>query len=192
MGCSHFHNAQARARKRRGIATLNAALVAAPLLAPFLRAKSAFATSKTFSTSNTAWLTAGNWTPSGVPGATDDVVIPGGTADMTLTANVMTIQFITFTDSSSRLLGNGTGTSTNSTLTLNGNGGANPLISVTSGATFTLKGPNNNPPGTGTLGLVLGTSGSFDVVSTGTLSISASISETGGSRGLTKTGAGTR
>src|SRR3979409_12837 len=42
-----------------------------------LRAAPAFAATKTWTgASSTAWSTSGNWSPSGAPASTDDVVIP--------------------------------------------------------------------------------------------------------------------
>ncbi len=167
------------------------AVLASAALATINVAHSASAATKTFNTTGGNWGTNNDWTPNGVPAATDDVLVNSGTLNMALTAKDLTIQFITFSDSSSRLLGNDTSNAKDSTLTLNGSG-ANPLISVTStSSTFTLQGTNTGS-GSGRLLLALNASGDFNVTNAGaTLAISSNISETGGARSINKTGAGT-
>lgn len=168
------------------------AVLAAAAAFPTLHlASPAGASTKTFNSTGTNWNTNSDWTPAGVPTSTDDVLINAGTLDMRMRAADLTIQYITFSDTSSRLLGNDTSNAVNSTLTLNGSG-ANPLISVTSASsTFTLKGPNNGG-GSGQLVLALNASGDFNVTNAAaTLDISSNITQTGGTRSINKTGDGT-
>lgn len=145
---------------------------------------------KTFSATAGAWLTAANWSPSGVPTSSDDVLINAGTTTMTLTASNLTIQFITFTDTSSRILENSTGGTTASNLTLAATDASGNLINVNPASgtpTFTIRNGS-----TANLNVVLGASGNFNVGLAGaTLLISSAISETGGARSITKTGPGT-
>jgi hypothetical protein len=46
-------------------------------LAILLGTSTASAVTKTFNVNSGSWATAGNWTPSGVPATTDDVVFQG-------------------------------------------------------------------------------------------------------------------
>src|SRR5688572_6780892 len=178
---SIVHTARARSRTVRGTA---AVLAAACTMAAATQAR---AEAKTFSETGTDWLDPANWTPVGVPAALDDVAINAGTLDMTLNASTLTVQRITFSNTANRLLGN-TDTVNGSTLTLDGDG-VNPLISVTDVGTFTMQGAAT---GFGALGLALNNSGSFHVANAaGQLNISSVISEVGGARSVTKTGAGT-
>ena len=57
---------------------VSSALLAAGLFVFLFGSSNAFAATKTWTGGNSTWETAGNWSPSGVPGAGDDVVIPGG------------------------------------------------------------------------------------------------------------------
>ena len=71
-----------------------------------------------------------------------------------------------------------------------------PLLSMGANATsttFTFKGANNgSPAGSGTLGLLLAASGTFNVANPGAvLAIGCVVAESGGSRTITKTGLGT-
>src|SRR2546429_9419953 len=128
------------------------------------QARLALAATDSFSNTSTVWLTPTNWSLGAIPTASDDVLIAGGSAAITLTASDQSIQFITFSGTSDRALGNSTTSATNSSLTLLGNGGANPLISVTSAANFTIRGANQvSIPGAGTFGLILGASGEVNI-----------------------------
>src|SRR5690349_1785829 len=98
------------------------AVLASAALATLSLASSARAATKTFNSTGTNWNTNSDWTPNGIPAATDDVLINAGTLDMRLRAADLTIQYITFSDTSGRLLGNDTSNAVNSTLTLNGSG----------------------------------------------------------------------
>src|SRR5687767_7122538 len=147
MSSAYRSRALTSSRARRSAAV---AAVLAASVAPVLAASSASAVTKTFSAANQAWLTTTNWTPTGLPTASDDILINAGTPEMTLSAGAIDAQFITYSNFQNRALGNQTGTATNSTLTLHGSG-ATPLISVTSAGTFNIKGPNSGA-GTGTLG----------------------------------------
>ena len=139
-----------------------------------------------------SWLTAGNWTPTGLPTSVDDVLINGGTGEMRLTSGSLAIQYIEYNSvSDSRQLTINTTTGTSRTLTLNGSG-SNPLIAQTGGSSTTFTIHTNSSTGSGALILQLNASGDFNVQNSGaTLSISSVISETGGSRSITKTGTGT-
>ncbi|MEA2707881.1 MAG: hypothetical protein QOF78_482 [Phycisphaerales bacterium] len=183
-----LHPVRPRPRRHgRAVVRLMLASVA-PVVAVVLAPADALAVQKVFLSANQAWLTTTNWTPTGLPTASDDILVNGGNLDMTMSAGNITAQYITYTNPLSRSLGNQTGLATNSNLTLVGSG-ANPLISVTGAGTFNIRGPNIGA-GTGVLNLVLGGSGDLNVAGPGPLIIGSVISETGGPRSLTKTGAG--
>lgn len=59
---------------------------------------SIFAGTKTLKTkANRNWNSAGAWNPSGVPNASDDVVIPSGTKNLTIDANAVCASFTIYT-----------------------------------------------------------------------------------------------
>ena len=183
-----FRSAYSLRRRRSRAAALLAASVA-PVVAMSFAQQPALGVQKVFVTANQAWLTAGNWTPSGVPTSSDDILVNGGVLDMTISAGAVDAQYVAYTAGTTRRLVTQTTLATNSTLTLHGSG-VNPLISVTGNGAFSIIGPNAST-GTGTLGVVLNASGDLNVSGFGALTISSVISETGGARGLTKIGSGT-
>ncbi len=143
------------------------------------------------------WGTAANWSLTALPGASDNVVISYGGATAagvdirgsSVPGGAATIQDLAFTGAGTgtvTLQNNSTGSAM--TLTLNGGRGAGtPLISTAGyGVIIPLNGPGTVQP----LTLQLAASGSIDV-GAGGLTIGAILSETGGARGLNKTGAGT-
>ena len=144
------------------------------------------------------WQDGNNWNANGVPGATDTILLDNSSvatlpSAMNTSGLTMTIMGITYDTANSVTLGNtGTSSGASSSITLNGMGDAeNTLISLTNNATgtFTIQ-PTNS--GGRTLTLTLGASGTLNVTNAaGTLAITTTIAETGGTRGITKTGSGT-
>src|SRR3954471_576834 len=76
------------------------AVAASVLVSP---QQSARAATKTFNAAGTNWGTNNDWTPNGVPAATDDVLVNAGTLNMGLT-QALTIQYVTYSDASDRQL----------------------------------------------------------------------------------------
>ncbi len=189
VGLIQWQKVLSRSRLLRS-SSLRCLLLRSSIAATFLviGASHIYAQTKTFSNTSGTWTNAGNWSPSGVPTAANDVLISGGTNNMTLTAANMSIQYITFTNTSSRILENATGGTTASNLTLGGTDSNGNLINLNNASatpTFTIRNGT-----TASLNLVLASSGNFNVNTGGNLSISSSISESDGSRMITKTGAG--
>ncbi len=144
--------------------------------------------------------TAGNYTPSGLPNDTDDVDITntGNSGSYTDTANAVSMESLSLTETSTSVkISNSTTVATNSTLTLGNPSGftnaysgiANDLIYEDSTKNLTILGPNNSS-GTGTLALVLASSGNIDIASSGAATISANISEMTAGTSLSIGGAG--
>lgn len=168
------------------------------LALPFLMALPASAAPNTLSGSGgatlpgLAWGTAANWSLAALPGVNDNAIVAAtGLVDLrgSTLAGAADIQDLAFAGSSAVTLHNNS-SSTAMVLTLNGGrGSAVPLISCTGNVASTISGPGTNATPQ-TLSLALKASGEVNVPAN-TLSISARISETGGSRALTKTGAGT-
>jgi autotransporter-associated beta strand protein len=130
-----------------------------------------------------------------VPGNTTDVTLTTTTNALTISAYALTMESLTNATGNDYTITNATTGSMTSTLTL-GSGStftnsndstANDLIALTNKGNLTITGANSNT-GTGTLGVVLASSGNFNVNSSASLAISANISETGGPRTLTFTG----
>jgi fibronectin-binding autotransporter adhesin len=151
--------------------------------------------------------TATNWVGDVLPGTTDEALLDNSivtTLPATLTttgASLVFGDFIWNSNNSSTITIN-TGTATSRTITLSGGsastaavaaGGASGdlLLLGTNATTNTLTFSGNAGAGTGQLSLVLGASGNFDVKNSGSiLNIGVVVGETGGSRSITKTGAG--
>ncbi|MEO6436673.1 MAG: autotransporter-associated beta strand repeat-containing protein [Tepidisphaeraceae bacterium] len=175
---------------------LNGAVATTVLALGLANPQAACGEIKTFSDTASDWFAPGNWTPAGVPTLDDDVHISGGAAAMSLTGD-LTIQSILFDSVTSRTLGNATSGSSDAIITLtnvpNSGTGTPTFITVTGGGTFTIAGANigSSGAGTGKLALQIGQAGEFNVSAGSTLDISAAIGETGGSRDLTLSGAGT-
>src|SRR5687768_5925512 len=136
-----------RSSRRHGSARWVLGAAVAPVIALLGAHNGALAETKTFSDTQSDWLTATNWSPTGVPTSADSAVISLGTSAMSLTSD-LTIQRILFSDASSRILGNATEGDGDANLTLTGAGGG-PLIDVTSTGSFTINGPNIDPLGEG-------------------------------------------
>ena len=180
------------AKRSLGIFSSAAALAIAAILA----STSAQAATKTFNSGATTLDTAGNWTPSGIPGTGDEALIDttnavaGPTLSTAETFGVLIINNTTLTSLSL------TGT-TNRAITLSGGGGSTAAIAA-GGATGDLLLLGTNVSGTvaigggsgaGKLGLTLGAAGNFDVVnSAATANITGIVA---GNFNLNKTGAGT-
>src|SRR5688572_19155180 len=153
---AHFE----RARRHRDKAMIAAVLVAA--VTPLARAEL-----KVFSYTASLWSDPINWSPSGVPITGDDVLITGGSVDMSLDFD-LSLRSLTFAGTGSRTLGNATTGSANAILNLTnvpGSGTATPsYIAVTQpGGVFTIAGQNIDPTGVGTgrIGLQIGSSGTW-------------------------------
>ena len=130
-----------------------------------------------------------------VPGSGDDILLDNSSvatlpALMNTTSLTMTVMGITFNTTNNVTLGNAGNGNTTSTITLNGLGDAgNTLISLTNTGNFTIVPRNNSNKD---LSLVLGASGTMNVTNAATtLTITATIGQTSGGKGITKTGAGT-
>ncbi len=144
------------------------------------------------------WEGANNWNPNGVPGSTDSILLDNSSVGalpsiMNTSGLTMSVMGITFDTANTVTLGNsGTGSGATSSITLTGLGDAgNTLISLTNNATGTFTIDNQNS-GNRDLTLTLGASGTLNVTNAlGTLAITTVIGETGGTRSITKTGAGT-
>ena len=159
-----------------------------------------------------AWKTAGNWNVGSLgtttvatvaPTSADNLLLTKGTANTlttgssTLTAASWTLQDIAI-DSTfatvARVLNNSTGGATASSITLvGGRAAANGnILSSSSAYSFSIRNGD-----TAALNLILGTSGNINVDNSSTLSnftgrinLQSAVSETGGARSITKTGAG--
>ena len=145
-----------------------------------------------------AWLTGTNWSPDLAdpgPGVNDLGVF--GTAGTVITIGINpnnttnngaaneAIGQIQLLSGINRIFNNSS-TTVDGVLTLNGIGGVMLSNATTNGSLTIANGTTKN------LGVVLGTSGEFNVAnSPASITISSIVSETGGARTLTKTGAGT-
>ena len=69
--------------------------------------------------SSTTWSTANNWTPSGTPTSTDDVVIPGSTTRAPTVTASTTVNTINFTGNNTITVNSGVNLTTNSGFTIN-------------------------------------------------------------------------
>ena len=145
--------------------------------------------------------TAAGYNSGMLPGNTTDVTLTTSTTALTITASALTMESLSATNGTSYTISNSTSSATNSTLTLGNSAGftnstdgvANDLIDLSGSGKLTINGPNaGSPAGAGTLGIVLASSGNFDVGGTATLTISANISQTGGAQSLTISGASTK
>ncbi len=144
---------------------------------------------------NLTYLTAASWNPDGVPGANDLAIFDSaGTATtitipMTTAGGVQQVGAIALTSGNSVTRGfrnNSTGTA--GVIQLNGYGGI--LLSNASAVPLIL---SNNFGSSLAMGIRLGTSGEIYVATDGNtkaIIMNSSISETNGSQGFTKTGAG--
>lgn len=142
-----------------------------------------------------AWLTAGNWSPSGPPGTTDVALFTTGNTATSVGinmngttnngANNEAVGEIQLTGGGvNRLIGNSS-TSANGTLTLNGVSGV--AIQNTTANSLTLQ--DTAGSGNKLMNVAFGAPGlAIDVTSTGAVTISSIIT---GANGFTKTGNGT-
>ncbi len=128
------------------------------------------------------------------PGTGSDVTLTTSSTALTLNSN-LAIESLSSAGTTSYTISNAaTGTSTltlgNATAFTNANdNAANDLIDLAGTKNLTLTGTGAS---SGTLGLVLASSGNFDVTGTGTLTISSNITESsGGAKTLTFDGSGT-
>ena len=161
---------------------------------------------------STAWKTVPNWNVGSLGTTTVATVVPTSADNLLLTkgaANTTTTGTSTLTTASwtlqdieidstyataSRSLENSTGTTTASSITfVGGRSAANGnILSSSSAYTFNIRNGT-----TGALNLILGTSGNINVNNSSTMSTTAgrinlqsALSEIGGARSITKTGAG--
>jgi autotransporter-associated beta strand protein len=137
-----------------------------------------------------------NWSPTGVPTTTDEALFttqPSTAVTLSVGNSNLTFGDLIWNNNTSSGI---TASNGSRTLTLSGGGGSTAAIAnggaagdlIVLGTNATT---NTLTIGSTTVGLVLGASGNFDVVNSGaTLNIAGAISETGGSRSVTKTGAG--
>jgi autotransporter-associated beta strand protein len=143
---------------------------------------------------NAAMQTPNNYSTGSAPNNTTDVLITTGLTNLSITDTTVTAESLSVSNGTTYSIGNRTGSSGNSTLTLGNSAGftnaysgvANDLIFLTNNSSLTIHGPNQSS-GSGTLRLVLASSGNFSVFSGSTLTVSAIIS---GGFGITKTGSG--
>ena len=138
----------------------------------------AVATQKEF-TSGTSLTSSGNYTPTGAPASTDNVVIDGGSPTggaYSITAATLNIEDLAFSLATTTSISNTTSTTTASTLELNGGrGSSTPLLDENSTKTLTIKNGS-----TGALNVQLDTSGAFEIDSSGGLTISSNITQLNG------------
>ena len=131
-----------------------------------------------------------NYTPSGLPGSGDNIVLDTVGGSLTLSASSLNIEDINYTVATTTNIYNSTTGTTASTLTLNGGRGSSvPLFEQNSTKNFTIKNGS-----TGALNLLLGSSGAFDIANTGNLTVSSNIGEVSSGTSLMITnasGAGT-
>lgn len=182
------HQQEQRRRRRWTVTLLSTAIV--PVVGTAIPSL-VHGVTKTFSTTETEWTVPGNWSPAGVPTASDDALINGGTSNISLSAASASVLSLSYDGQGSRTLGNATSGGGNSVLTLVGTG-TSPAIDVASGA-FTIAGPNIDPSGTGTgrLGLTISNSQTWSSSAGASLTVSADVGDGGGSSTLTFTGLGT-
>ncbi len=145
----------------------------------------------TFSGVAPAWGTAAAWSLGAIPGTGDNAVIAAtGTVDVrgSTLGGLQVIQDLTFNSTAAVTLVNNS-SSTDMLLALNGGRGAGvPLIATTGDFAYAITGPGTNAT-PHPLGLQLRASGDVNVAAN-ILTISAVLSESGGARSITKTGAG--
>jgi autotransporter-associated beta strand protein len=158
------------------------------------------------SAAGTSWTTGtgSNWNPTGIPGPGNWLTFNAGTNggaggfqingnQLTATSGLLEVQTITYNLDVTRLVGSNTGTGFAPVLQLNGPGAGNPnanLISVTNTGSFTVQ-PSNGATAGFELSTRLNASGSFNVTNAAaSLTFATPITETGGARAVTKTGAG--
>ncbi len=171
------------------------------LLFTFAVASAPGGTVDTFTGSNGDLTSPTNYSP-GAPGNTSDVLLSTTATALTINAGTVTAESLTNSNGVAYTISNATGGATNSTLTLgnaagfsnaNHSSAANELLYVSkSGSSLTIQGSNSGN-GTGTLGLVLASSGSFDATSTSSgINVSSNISQAAGvTAALSLTGTGT-
>ena len=148
---------------------------------------------------NTDMTSGSNYSPSGAPTNTDDVRITrSSTTDLRITGGNVTMESLSVDNGNTYAIRNATGGATSRNLTLGNSAGftntfsgvANDLIYLTGSSILTIQGPNTDG-GTGVLNVVLASTGNFNIGTGSTLTVSSIISESGGSRAITKTGGGT-
>ncbi len=136
-----------------------------------------------------SWNTDANWVDNGKPTSGDSVLLDNSAVTLPSALALdaaFAVQSITLNSGASNILqSNSSGTSTR-ILTLNGDGGVSPLITVTGSSNLTLQSSSGT---TGTLSLVLGNSGRFQVDAGSSLDIQSVVS--GATSALEKTGSGT-
>jgi fibronectin-binding autotransporter adhesin len=143
---------------------------------------------------NTALTDSNNYSAGTLPNNTTDVLLTTTGLDLRITTGSVTAESISATNGLSYTIGNYTTTANNRTLTLGNNSGFtnaysgmdNDLLFLTNGSSLDIIGANQST-GTGTLNLVLASSGNLSVASGSVLAISAGVS---GSFSLIKTGDG--
>ena len=144
---------------------------------------------------NTAMTSDGNYSTGSMPNNTTDVLLTAAGTALRITAGSVTAESLSASNGTAYTIGNYTTGATSSTLTLGNSSGftnaysevANDLIFLTNNSALSILGANQTN-GSGTLQLVLASSGNLAVASGSSLVISAAVS---GSASLNKTGAGT-
>ena len=143
------------------------------------------ATSKEF-TNGSSLTSASNYTPSGTPAPTDNIVIDSGSPTggaYTLGAS-LNVEDLSFSLTTTTSIANTS--STTDTLELNGGRGSSvPLIDENSTKTLTFKNGSS-----GALNLSLGASGTFQIDNSGGLTVSSNIGQVAAGTTLTIAGAG--
>ena len=86
--------------------------------------------------SSTTWSTSGNWSPSGTPGSTDDIVIPGSTTRAPTVTASTTVNTISITGSNTINVNSGVNLKTNSGFTINSGATVNVNFAGSSASTI--------------------------------------------------------
>ena len=136
--------------------------------------------------SGTSLTSGSNYSPTGTLAPTDNIVFDSGSTvstSLTITAATLNIEDIAFSTATTATISNTTSGSTPSTLELNGGRGTTtPLLDENSTKTLSIKNGS-----AGALNLLLGVSGSFEIDSSGSLTISSNINQVSAGTSLTIT-----
>jgi fibronectin-binding autotransporter adhesin len=152
-------------------------------------------TAKDFS-ANADLTNGANYTPTGVPNNTNDVRLTSATtALVTNNPSTINMESLSVTNGLSYTINNNAnGNNKDSTINLGNSAGFTNFFSGIADDLIYLTGSSNLTFGAGavnnTLTLALASSGNFNIGSGSTLTVNSVISESGGSRSITKTGGG--
>jgi hypothetical protein len=129
--------------------------------------------------SSSAMTSAVNYSTGVLPNNTTDVLITTTSTNLLITSGSVTAESLSVSNGTTYNIGNRTTGSGDNTLTLGNSAGftnaysgvANDLVFLTNNSSLTIYGPNQSS-GSGTLGVVLASSGNFSVFSGSTLTVS--------------------